>query len=182
MGSAADDRVGAHIPASEVRVSEPERSIDRRMRHAMEVLVPTVAIAFSFVFFVSVGDLAAQSSLYPRIVSGLVIVLSSVSLLRFFKARQLSVDASAEEEEDFETLNGSWVKAGFCIAVTIVYGFAISRVGFYVSTGLYAFTVAAVLGRPAILRPLVFAASITGVSYLSFGYLMEVPMPSGWLF
>lgn len=157
------------MPPSESRAEAFARS-------TMEIFVPSLVIVYGLVFFFSVGDLDSDSSLYPRIVSVIIVLLALANLWGVSWRRRVD---DAPSEEDYENLQGSWVKLVVGIGATVAYMILMEIFGFYVATALYAFALSLTLGWPSGFRSAVFAIFLTGTSYVAFSYLMDLRLPSG---
>jgi hypothetical protein len=120
-------------------------------------------------FWLDVKDFTADSLMYPR---GLVVALLVLTtlLLIFTLMKKMTLPQSKDENSPFK----------FCVifAASVVYVFAVSFLGFVVSSLLYVPAAALSLGYKR--KGMVFFVSILAVVLITIGFkaILKVPLPT----
>ena len=129
---------------------------------------------FSFLIWES-RSYPLESKFYPRIISGIALILLLVSMVRHFRKK---ADGTAHYPQD--TLRRRrFLEMALTIVVATLLGFL---VGFLVSILCY-YVGYAFLQRDRInlIKTLAIGVTLTFLFYLSFGHFMKVPLLRGWL-
>jgi uncharacterized BrkB/YihY/UPF0761 family membrane protein len=116
-----------------------------------------------------------ESKFYPRIISGIALILLLVSMARHFRKK---ADVTAQCPQD-TFRRRRFLEMALIIVVATLLGFL---VGFLLSILCY-YVVYAFLQRDRInlIRTLAIGVTLTFLFYLSFGRFMKVPLLRGWL-
>lgn len=131
-------------------------------------------LLFSFLIWES-RTYPLESKFYPRIISGIALILLLVSLVRHFRKK---ADGAVHYPQD--TLRRRrFVEMAVTIVVATLLGFL---VGFLGSILCY-YVAYAYLQREKInlIRTLAIGVTLTFLFYFSFGHFMKVPLLRGWL-
>jgi hypothetical protein len=131
-------------------------------------------LLFSFLIWES-RTYPLESKLYPRIISGIALILLVVTMVRHFRKK---ADGTVHDPQD--TLRRRrFLEMALTIVVATLLGFL---VGFLASILCY-YMAYAFLQRDRInlIKTLAIGVTLTFLFYLSFGRFMKVPLLRGWL-
>jgi hypothetical protein len=142
-----------------------------------ELLFAAGAVALSLLFIVQSFRLTDSAALVPRLMAGLIIVLSIVMVAQGVAARRRMLLAGQKEEIPYINIPRVLIFLVFIIAYVAfmdIVGYFIATAVFIVGTYLYlrAFTL-----RQSLLVALAFCALVYGV----FVRLLYLPVPRGLL-
>lgn len=143
------------------------------------LLVPTVIAAFAVSFYLSIADLDAEASTYPRLTIAflmiVVLIEGILQLARWFRAE--APDTS--EGQLMAQVWDKWRRSIYTIALVGLFIFAIRVLGFYAVVVPFLVILLVALGvrRPAVIG--IFTVAMLGASYGLFELLLRVPLPQG---
>jgi putative tricarboxylic transport membrane protein len=115
--------------------------------------------------------LEPMTGFVPLVVS---VFLLSVSLIHFFYVIRGDL-------ESVETLGEMWKRPAQVVAGLLLYSFILDPLGYVIATTGLAFVVMRVFEPDAWIKPLAVAIVVSGVSYVLFDRLLDVPLPMGIL-
>ena len=104
----------------------------------------------------------------PKLIATLMIALGSVLA---FRARASTLFAQLDW--------GDLRHAGLIVLVTAAAALLYTRAGFVITIALLLFTVLFVIERKPLLPAAIFSASVTGLAYALFVFLLKSPLPRG---
>jgi len=117
-------------------------------------------------------------TVWPKIMLMGAIILSLFLLIKNWKKKAESV---LEEGEEFEKPNR--VRSTGILIVCFIYAFAMSHLGFLISTPLFVAAILLLSEYRSIKKLFLIPITITAVFFLIFVWLASVPMPRGhWIF
>lgn len=143
------------------------------------LLVPTAIAAFAISFYLSVADLSAEASTYPRLtIAFLVIVVLIEGILQL--ARWVRSDVpDTDEGQLMAQVWDRWRRSVYTIALLGLFIYAIRVLGFYAAVVPFLVILLVVLGvrRPIVI--VIFTVAMLGTSYGLFELVLRVPLPEG---
>jgi putative tricarboxylic transport membrane protein len=128
------------------------------------------------------GDLLGPLA-FPRVLGSCMFAGGLYVAIRALRrsAQQVGVALEAEGDEDEPDISASTVRAVTVMALTLVYGLVLNRVGYLLATPVF---VAAALYVLAVRSKIALAAVsllLTAFCYYIFAEVLKVPLPSGVL-
>jgi hypothetical protein len=149
---------------------------DLKMRKLNMDLCFQIVLFFLFSFLIwESRSYPFESKFYPRIISGVALILLLVSMVRHFRKK---VDGSVYYPQDTLRRRRFLEMVATIVVATLLgflAGFLVSILCYYVG---YAFLQR---DRISLIRTLAIGVTLTFLFYLSFGHFMKVPLLRGWL-
>ena len=148
-----------------------------------EIVFGTTSILFALLFFVLAGSFPeprAQDvgmAFYPRILVGLIIVLSLIIIFQAFKKQRPGEDE--EQVPFFDTSDNGLRRVIIMIVLTVIYQQTINLGGFLIVTPIYLIILMLVFRASSPWKIVLISSLTTFVIYLSFQILLKIPLPTG---
>ena len=137
---------------------------------------------YAFFIFIMAKDYPPESARFPRLTSGITLVLCVYQLVlkywKYFKTNQEA--GSSSDMVDINKNNGkyNWL---FVFAATLVYFLLVQPLGYIITTFLFFAVTALYLGFRKITSLTVISLVFTLALYWTFAKVFYVPLPKGIL-
>ena len=159
------------------KIKKPAGSLDQR---AANCWIAGFGLVASAVAWYGLIDVDLQSSILPRVTSGLMVVICAGLLIKAFRL-PAGLTRKPPEIESFPK-----ARISITVSLSIGYVFFSTLVGFFSATFLMIFGLAWMLApvalrRRHILRMLLVSGAICAAFYLVFSRIFNVPFPQGFL-
>jgi hypothetical protein len=131
-------------------------------------------VVCGFLYHVA-GEYPAGGDYFPRFSLGVIMLMAALMLGLSFRPGK-----TPEEREELSVKKKN-LRPLILIGIFFLYLLVYPRLGFYVSTALFALAVMAFL---QVRRPVLYLTVIPGLAlvfYGFFGLILKVPFPDGWL-
>jgi hypothetical protein len=116
-----------------------------------------------------------ESRLYPQIIGGATIILLAVSIVRHFRTHTAEENAAPELVLRRKRFFKASIIVLLSTAVGFMGGFLLSVLCYYIGYALLQ------ENKSRLFRTLGIGIALTVLFYISFGWLMHVPLLRGWL-
>lgn len=143
------------------------------------LLVPTAIAAFAISFYISIVDLGAEASTYPRLtIAFLIIVVFIEGIIQLVRWIRSEVPNTGEGQLIAQVWH-RWRRSVYTIALLGLFIYAIRVLGFYAAVVPFLVILLVVLGvrRPVVIT--IFTVAMLGASYGLFELVLRVPLPEG---
>jgi putative tricarboxylic transport membrane protein len=128
-------------------------------------------------FFVTESmGLPGTSGTFPLFTEYTIIILALIMILRTFITRDKKLEGEASFDFSYDGL-----KPIFVMIVAIFYGYAVFRVGFYVTSILFYFLVITMTGYRNLKVMGAVAVVLFPIMYLVFDIALDADLPEGFL-
>jgi len=127
----------------------------------------------SLIFLIDTFSYYSIAAIVPRLYLVILIILSSIMIISLIRKNKGLVD--------FKNLNSPNKRVVLVLAVTAAYTFAISIVGFYLSTFLMMPISAMLLGGKKKYQIIMATVGVIGFIYLMFNVILDIRLPAGML-
>lgn len=146
------------------------------LKYFDSLIILMFAIAVWFLIPVMINtendtDVFTSPSLFPKIISVSLIVLSLFQILAQYRIKQRSESAENTEQGEYKT---------FFVGILslALYIFLIPILGFLLSTMISVFWFTYFFGKPKWYNALIFTILVSSIMYFSFSYFLNVPLPN----
>lgn len=149
---------------------------------AGRLLVPVLVLAYAVAFLVSIADLGPKAATYPRIVIALLGPLTLwVLLAELWRWRRSRASSGGTTRSRLAELSRQWRRPLVAMVTLAAFAFAVPRVGFFVSAGVYLLVTMLLLGVRNVWVLVALTAGGLLFSYLFFFRLLGLLLPTGVL-
>lgn len=160
------------------------------MNHWKKVAIAAfLAILFALFFFLNSFNLTFDSALLPRILMGLIVLLSLGALFEaWYKEKHHVHQAHRIDEPDDEELDEiqdegkiNYRRAFIFTLLVALYIFLLDKVGYFIITPIYIIGAYRYLKSMSLLKSVVIAVGFTVFVYAVFVAFLKIPIPMGFL-
>lgn len=145
-----------------------------------------VSILFVVYYYYSTKSLPKSSTVFPKFIIIYMLIpvilwnlIRSIINIKEEKTKQIKKDGPITQKIFY---NKDLKKKYFSVVLTLIYIFAIERLGFFVSNSLYLIIFSYVLGQNNIIKSTIFVIFINTIIYLLFVYWLKIDIIFGILF
>lgn len=138
-------------------------------------------ITFSLVgvvFFLMTWSFSPTAALFPRIVTFVVGVLSLYTLAGWLRARYKKEKGEKAAPDSSPGAGMAWYVS---LSAMVAYFILIYVAGFVLATLIYLLALPLMMGYKRKVTAAVVAVIFAVIIYFSFGAILHVPLPAGWL-
>ncbi|MBF4694691.1 tripartite tricarboxylate transporter TctB family protein [Fusibacter ferrireducens] len=142
-----------------------------------QIIASIVLFIVSGYFFIASNSLPEASAVFPKFVSGTLIILTAIYL--FQSIMQMKKDREKPKQEVSKLVLKKWL---YTFIASISYIALLNILGFYLMTPIYLLSLMFLLGVKD--KKLAFGVALgsTLIIYIGFSLLLSVPVPMGILF
>lgn len=157
-------------------MSKPDRPRRSYGRLLITLALPVALIVYSVAFFRSIADLGLNSRAYPQAIMAVLAVLLVGQI--WTDVRQW---LRSGPDQGLHVTWQRWRQTAYVVGWTMVFVWAMSRVGFYEALTVYVALLLPMIGVRRLRTVLLFTAGTLGGIYLLFDVLLAVRLPPGLL-
>ncbi len=144
----------------------------RPIMRKINLILSIIMLIVSGVFYIMIAQLPKEASLYPILVTTILLVLSLILLIKSYFQK--------EDEELTAFKNIKIKQLLFVLVVNGVYVFLINLIGYVVSTALY--ILVALIGlKVDRKKSFLISSGVCLFVYVLFKVLLKVPLPKGFI-
>lgn len=159
-----------------VETSNPDRQQRSYGRLLITLALPLALIVYSVAFFRSIADLGLNSRAYPQAIMAVLAVLL-VSQIWSDVRRWLRSGPDPGVQVTWQR----WRQTAYVVGWTMVFVWAMNRVGFYEALVVYVALLLPMVGVRRLRTVLLFTVGTVAGIYLLFDVVLAVRLPSGLL-
>ncbi len=149
-------------------------------RVAKEIVFAAMCVALALIFLVNTDELISSAAMFPRLLIGVVIVLSALMVYQAYRARKTE-EYRAEREAEARRPPIQTKRLVIFTCLCIGYIASVGLLGYFLSTPLFIIITYAYLRSVKLKTSILIAIGFSLFIYVLFVRILYLPVPLGLL-